>query len=292
MRGVLQQMVAGRLYDWSEAELSLQALQSRLIKLEKFHPAPPERVFRGIAAANERVSNLIYQMADQMGELLRGQYQTSTLNALLGQVQELQSQVFTGRVLLDEARRRESGGRADLPPHTQEVETTRILQLSRLNLEQVRCRMVVADQWIDVESFDDDPQLLLPVIRGSGGKVQLRLSCIAESHEALQIYWAFGDDPFSVENLRTVPADSSVVSVNLVLDVADGNLLRVRIDPITGIGASRLHGSLGGVFALVEQEPARTGEAAGPVAAAAAETGGGTKRAATAARTTRRSALR
>ncbi len=297
MRGVLQQMVAGRLYDWSEAELSLQALQSRLIKLEKFHPAPPERVFRGIAAANERVSNLIYQMADQMGELLRGQYQTSTVNALLGQVQELQSQVFSGRVLLDEARRKQGGGRADLLARTQETETTRILQLSRLTLEQVRCRIAVADQWIDVESFDDDPQLLLPVIRGSGGKVQLRLSCIAESHEALQIYWAFGDEPFTVENLRTIPANSSVVSVNLVLDVAEDKLLRIRIDPITGIGASRLHGSLGGVFALVETEAA-AGEVAGPAASVPAGGAGGTKHAPEAAagrpavRTTRRSALR
>jgi GT2 family glycosyltransferase len=304
MRGVLQQMVAGTLYDWSEAELSLQALQSRLIKLAKFHPAPPERVFRGIAAPNERVSNLIYQMADQMGELLRGQYQTSTVNALLGQVQELQSQVFTGRVLLDEARRSLSQGRPDQPARAQDTETTRILQLSRLALEQVRCRIAVADQWIDVDSFDDDPQLLLPVIRGSGGKVQLRLSCIAESYEALQIYWALGDEPFSIENLRTVPADSSVVSVNLVLDVAEGDLLRIRVDPITGIGACRLHGSLGGMFALVEQDAVRAREGARPVkvaqpAAASAKAGGeGAKRSSEAgavrpaARTTRRSALR
>jgi len=259
MRAGLEQMMGGISYNWSGAELSLQALQARLIKLEKFHPAPPERVFRGMPVANERVSNLIYQMADQMGELLRGQYQTSTVTALLGQVQELQSQVFAGRVLLEEARRYQGDRSSARRVRGDQPGTTRILQLCRLPLEPLRCTIAVADQWIDVDAFDDDPQIVLPAIRGSGGKVQLRLSCIAESHEALQIYWAFGEDPFSVENLRTVSAESSVISVNLVLDVAEGGLLRLRIDPITGIGASRLHGSLGGVFTLAEQN---TGEAA------------------------------
>jgi GT2 family glycosyltransferase len=257
LRATLGQMVNGSPYDWSGAELSLQALQSRLIKLEKFHPAPPERVFRALGTANERVSNMIYQMADQMGELLRGQYQTSTVNALLGQVQELQSQVFTGRVMLDEARRKQrTSGEKVMTNATGDAGTTRILQLSRLQLEQTRCRISVTDQWIDVEAFDDDPQLLLPVIRGRGGKVQLRLSCIAEPHEALQIYWATGEDLFSTENMRTVSAESAVVSANLVLDVMEGDLLRIRIDPITGIGSSRLHGSLGGVFALVDKAAA------------------------------------
>jgi hypothetical protein len=122
----------------------------------------------------------------------------------------------------------------------------------------------VNDQWIDVEAFDDDPQLLLPPIRGRGGKVQLRLSCIAEPHEALQIYWALGEENFSIENLRTVSAESSVVSANLVLDVAEGELLRIRIDPITGIGAARLHGTLGGLFTLVEPPRAAEGENAPP----------------------------
>ncbi len=257
LRATLQQMVDGRPYDWSAAEVSLQALQARLIKLEKFHPAPPERVFRAHGTANERVSNMIYQVADQMGELLRGQYQTSTVNALLGRVQELQSEVFNGRVMLDEARRKQrASGATGGAKGVGEARTTRILQLSRLKLEQTRCRISVADQWIDVESFDDDPQLLLPLIRGRGGKVQLRLSCIAEPHEALQIYWAIGEEPFSIDNLRTISAESAVVSANLVMDVADGDLLRIRIDPITGIGSSRLHGSLGGVFTLVEAEAA------------------------------------
>jgi len=254
LRDTLRDMVAGKPYDWSGLELSLQALQARFIKLERFHPAPPERVFKGHGTANERVSNMIYQMADQMGELLRGQYQTSTVNTLLGQVQELRSQVFTGRVLLDEARSAQRASHeGDSANRKTETGTTRILKLSRLNLEQTRCRITVNDQWIDVDAFDDDPQLLLPPISGRGGKVQLRLSCIAERHEALQIYWALNEENFSIENLRTVTAESSVVSANLVLDVAEGDLLRIRIDPITGIGAARLHGTLGGMFTLVEQ---------------------------------------
>jgi GT2 family glycosyltransferase len=262
---VLRQMIEAKPYDWSGLELSLQALQARLIKLERFHPAPPERVFKGHGTANEHVSNMIYQMTNQVGELLRGQYQTSTVNALLGEVQELRSQVFTGRVLLDEARRTQRANHAagQLDAKT-ESGTTRILQLSRLDLEPNGCRVSVNDQWIDVEAFDDDPQLLLPPIRGRGGKVQLRLSCIAEPHEALQIYWALGEENFSIENLRTVSAESSVVSANLVLDVAEGELLRIRIDPITGIGAARLHGTLGGLFTLVEPPRAAEGENAPP----------------------------
>jgi GT2 family glycosyltransferase len=259
----LRHMVKGERHDWSGEELSLQALQARLIKLERFHPAPPERVFKGHGTANERVSNMIYQMADQMGELLRGQYQSSTVSALLGQVQDLQSQLFTGRVLLDQARRLQPGGRAAAQVSgADDTGTTRILQLSRLGLEQIRCRIVISDQWIDVEAYDDDPQLLLPLIRGRGGKVQLRLSCIAEPHEAMQIYWALGEESFSIENVRTVTAESSVVSANLVLDVAEGELLRIRIDPTTGIGASRLHGSLGGLFTLVDKSAAQAGAVA------------------------------
>jgi GT2 family glycosyltransferase len=295
LRTTLQHMVDGSPYDWSGAELSLQALQARLIKLEKFHPAPPERVFREHGTANERVSNMIYQMANQLGELVRGQYQTSTVNTLLGQVQELQSQVFTGRVMLDEARRRQrSSGEPTLASPAGEARTTRILQLSKLKLEQTRCRISVTEQWIDVEALDDDPQLLLPLIRGRGGKVQLRLSCIAEPHEALQIYWTTGEEPFSTENMRTVSADSAVLSANLVLDVADGELLRIRIDPTTGIGSSRLHGSLGGVFTLVEkaaadEDPVRMRSvAAGAPEASSGKAAAGTGR--TATRAPRRSA--
>jgi GT2 family glycosyltransferase len=261
LQDTVRQMAEAKPYDWSGLDLSLQALQARLIKLQRFHPAPPERVFKGHGTANERVSNMIYQMADQMGELLRGQYQTSTVNALLGQVQELRSQVFTGRMLLEQARGAQRGHQ---PEAKIESGTTRILQLSKLNLEPTGCRITVNDQWIDVDAFDDDPQLLLPLIRGRGGKVQLRLSCIAEPHEALQIYWALNEESFSIENLRTVSADSSVVSANLVLDVAEGEVLRIRIDPITGIGASRLHGTLGGVFTLAEQAAALTPATASP----------------------------
>ena len=256
MRSTLTRMIAGEAHDWSAAEASLQALQSRMIKLTRFHPAPPERLFRGSQMPNETASNMIYRMLNQVGDLVRGQYQTTTVNTLLSQTKVLQSDVFAGRVQLDEAqrelRRRPAAGA--LAAHA--THATRIVQLSTVALEALRCTTQLADQWIEVEAFEDDPQLLLPLILGGGGKVQLRLSCVAEPHEAMQIFWALGDAPFSLEHFRTVTAESSVVSANIVLDVPDGETLRVRIDPITGRGRSRLHGSIGGDFVLLDPVPA------------------------------------
>ena len=255
MRATLARMIAGEGHDWSGAEASLQALQARMIKLARFHPAPPERLFRGNQMPNETASNMIYRMMNQVGELVRGQYQTTTVNALMGQINVLQSEVFAGRVHLDEVqrelrRRPAAGGSMAHAPHA-----TRIVQLCAMELESLRCTTKLADQWIEVEAFEDDPQLLLPLILGGGGKVQLRLSCVAEPHEAMQIFWALGDAPFSLENLRTITAESAVVSANIVLDVPDGETLRVRIDPITGRGRSRLHGSIGGDFVLLDPVP-------------------------------------
>jgi GT2 family glycosyltransferase len=255
MARVLSEMIAGQAFDWSTLRLSLQALQARLIKLVRYHPAPPERLFRGQLHGNEQISNQIYRITEQMGGMLRDIYHTSTVKALTGQVQDLQATLFSARVSLDEAFRalRERGhDRQIIPPALQT--TNRILQLNGLTLTALRCRSEVSDQWIEVDATDEDPQLHLPLLQGGGGKVQLRLSWISEAPSPLQVHWAIGDDGFSAEQVHTAPAADGMQTANVSFDVPEGEQLLVRIDPTTGAGKSRLRGSLAGLFELLGDE--------------------------------------
>lgn len=249
MGGVLSAMIAAQPFDWSTLRLSLQALQARLIRLARYHPAPPERLFRGPLTGNEQISQQIYRMTEQMGSMLRDIYHTSSVRALTAQVQELQASLFSARLSLDEALR--STRPRDRPVRRPAVQATnRILQLNALTLTPLRCRATLSDQWIEVEAFGEDPQLHLPPMLGGGGKVQLRLSWIAQAESALQVYWAIGDDGFSPEQVHTVPSAEGMQTANLLFDVPEGESLFIRIDPTTGIGKSRLRGSLGGMFVL------------------------------------------
>jgi hypothetical protein len=223
-----------------------------LIKLVRYHPAPPERLFRGQLNGNEQISNQIYRMTEQMGGMLRDIYHTSTVRALTSQVQDLQASLFSARVSLDDAVRavRERGReRLVIPPPAQT--TNRILQLNALKLTGLRCQSDISDQWIEVDATDEDPQLHLPPLQGGGGKVQLRLSWISEAHSALQVYWAIGDDGFSAEQVHTVQPADGMQTTNVLFDVPEGERMVVRIDPTTGIGKSRLRGSLAGLFTLL-----------------------------------------
>ncbi len=255
MGRMLSAMIGGKNFDWSALRLSFQALQARLIKLVRYHPAPPERLFRGQLPDNEQISNQIYRITEQMGGMLRDVYHTSTVKALTGQVQDLQATLFSARVSLDDALRavRERGhDRQMIPPPVQS--TNRILQLNALKLTALRCRSEVSDQWIEVDATDEDPQLHLPLLQGGGGKVQLRLSWMSEAQSALQVYWAIGDDGFSAEQVHTAQAGDGMQTANVQFDVPEGEQLLVRIDPTTGIGKSRLRGSLAGMFELLGDE--------------------------------------
>jgi len=129
------------------------------------------------------------------------------------------------------------------------------MQLNKIPLETYRCSAQCTDQWIEIHAFEEDPQIYLPPVLGKGGKIQLRLSYIADPPNALQIYWAIGDAPFSTDQVQTIMATGVLEAANLVLDIGDGKNLRIRIDPTTGIGHSRLRGSLGGMFALSPPTP-------------------------------------
>jgi hypothetical protein len=258
MGATLSAMIAGQAFDWSALRLSLQALQARLIKLARYHPAPPERLFRSQLAGNEQISNQIYRMTEQMGSMLRDIYHTSTVRSLTAQVQELQANLFSARLTLDDAMRTARARNRDRPATGPAMQATnRILQLNALVLTPLRCRAELSDQWIEVDAFGEDPQLHLPPLLGGGGKVQLRLSWIAQADSALQVYWAIGDDGFSPEHVHTVQPADGIQTANLLFDVPEGYSLQIRIDPTTGIGKSRLRGSLGGMFVLATEKAER-----------------------------------
>jgi GT2 family glycosyltransferase len=250
MQAVLAAMVAGGAFGWGDLQLGWQALQARLIKLARFHPAPPERLFRSHLVANEEMSNLMYKVTEQVGALLRGHYHTSTVQALAAQAAELQAEIYTTRVALDAAQKLHGAGSfmmAAKPPYA-----TQIIQLSSLALVAQRCRVQIADQWIEAEAYDDDPQISLPLLRGGGGNVQLRLSSVTGANDALQVYWAVNDAAFSPERVHTMPSAGGMQTAHLIFDIAADDTLQIRIDPCTQAGRARLRGSLGGVFALLD----------------------------------------
>ncbi len=277
MRGQISAMIAGRPHNWADLRRTWQGLQAKLIKLTCHHPAPPERVFRRQAASNERMANFIYRITEQMGDLLHGHYNTSTVNTLAARTHDLQAELYAAQTALDAATRRvpssaDATNFVAAPP----APATRIMQLQALPMETVRCQTTTIDQWIEVNSADDDPQILLPPLVGYGAKLQLRISFIAEPNDALQIYWATGDALFSAEQMHTVLSSGAVETANLMFDPQPGSVLRIRIDPITGIGTCRLRGSLGGMFVLADPTaapPAPAVESATPAAVITAKPG-------------------
>jgi GT2 family glycosyltransferase len=263
MRSVLRDMADGRPYKWQDFRQSLQSLQSGLIKLTRYHPAPPERLFRSQAIPNEAMSTLIYRMTEQMGTLLRGQYHTTAMTHLAGRAAELESEIFAAQAARDEAIKRSTLPRSTTDPSATKF-GTRIVQLTGMTLETERCSTDIVEQWIEIEAQQDDPQITLPPMTGPGGKVQLRLSCMSAPDDALQVYWSTGEAGFSAERVYTVPSTGTLQTVNLALDLHDDEALHIRIDPTTGVGRSRLRGTLGGMFTLLGQRAHQLADADDP----------------------------
>ena len=263
MQPVLAAMVNGAPFDWQRLSLRLQALQARLIKLGRYHPAPPERLFRTQMTPNEQMSNMVYKMTEHMGAMLGNHYHTSTVSHLAARAADLQAELFAARVAMDNTARakRIAAQPGDDALHTglphlttAQTAAPHILQLASLRMNATRCTTERTDQWIDVEAFDEDPQLHLQPVRGSGGKVQLRLSCIVDATEALQVYWSTNGVEFSAERVHTIPSAGGLQTTNLAFAVAPEDVLHIRIDPTTGEGRSRLRGTLSGMFEL-DDEP-------------------------------------
>ena len=118
-----------------------------------------------------------------------------------------------------------------------------------------------AEQWLEVTADDEDPQLFLPLLEGRGGRVRLRLSCMAEALNVVQVFWAPSADAFTLDRMTETTLSPAGAVVERAFDLAEGERLCLRIDPLAGAGRMRLRGSLAGAFRL-------PGEATGPGAAA------------------------
>ncbi len=264
---LLADMDQGRRFDWAPMYARFTALQGEMLRLLRHHPAPPERLFRPSQAPNEQVSNLVYAITEQVSHLFRTQYQTAALSDVERQLSGVQSELFLARIALDEARAKLIMRGSAPDTHL----ATRIVQIGQLNLMAVDCQTRVAGQWLEISTSEDDPQLLLPPLHGRDARVQLRLTVTTTEPGHAQIFWAKGGEPFCDERVRVLATGAESATVALMFDLATTEELRFRIDPLTGPGHARLHGSLGGLFYLDGEdralEPAAAHDAAPPIVA-------------------------
>ena len=90
VRPQIEAMVGGIPFDWSALTARFRDLQATFYRYLRYHPAPPERVFRGPMSANEKIGNLIFEMTDKMADMVSGHYQTAAVTALRSRVSELE----------------------------------------------------------------------------------------------------------------------------------------------------------------------------------------------------------
>jgi hypothetical protein len=246
---MLRAMVSGERYCWSGHRRRLEALQSKWFGFMRHHPSPPERLMRPAANGNELVSNLIHRVLDQAAELAARRYRTNSIIELTERLRDSEARAFTREIELDALRRaarRGSNGQGAAPVTPEQG--ARTVELTDLTLTQRRCTVAATAHWLDVTGLGIDPQLLLPVIRGLGGPVRLRLASIASHADALQVFWVNDEEAFSDDQQRSIPVGPEANRTDLAFDLAEGQKLRLRIDPIRGIGRMRLYGTLSGNF--------------------------------------------
>ncbi len=250
---VLRAMLQGEPYAWSRQRRRFEALQGKWFGFMRHHPSPPERLMRPAANGNELVTNLVYRILDQAGELAGSRYRTTAISDLTERLRELETELFDREVELDELRRSGSGLQAVVPTALlADRQPIRIMQLTSLTLRPHNCTVGVTGQWLDVTAFGNDPRLRLPAFSGLGERIQLRLTAVADHADTLQVYWSFGSDDFAEERQHSIALGFEPNSLDLTLDLPAGELLHIRIDPLFGRGEGRLRGSISGAFELQE----------------------------------------
>ena len=250
---ILQAMQANEPYVWYAQRRRFEALQAKWMGFMRHHPSPPERVLRPAVAGNEQTSNMIYRILGHAAELAVSQYTAASMTGLRERVREMEAELFAREVELDEARH----APRNVPPQEfRAVDETlpliQIIQLKDLDLRQDRCTTHVSGQWLEIQALDEDPQLHLPAIKGYGGRLQFRLVTIANHVDTLQVYWRFDKGNFTEEQQCPISVGPQSVSTDLPFDIAAGQYLELRIDPLLGRGKLRLRGSVSGAFALVD----------------------------------------
>ena len=252
MARVLDMMAAGVPFDWSASASRLRVLQTRLVNLVRHHPAPPERVFRSPVAANEQVSNMIYRITDAMAELLGRHYHTAAVQALSGRIAELEAQAFAQEAEMEEARRQLRTRAPSAAAPARPRAAPRVVQLCELPIAAARCRVETVEQWLEVASEEEDPQLYLPELRGTGGRVRLRMSCVARALNVVQVFWAPVPEGFAPERMAEASVSAAGAVLDRSFDLGEDERLLLRIDPLAGSGRIRLRGSITGAFRLIE----------------------------------------
>jgi hypothetical protein len=256
LQSVLEAMLRGEPFDWSGQRRRFAALQARWLSFLRHHPSPPERLLRPAPNGNEAVANLVHRILDQATELAGARYRASSVGELTERVRELEARLFARDVELDEMRQRARPKPETAQPASSARPPIRIAQLANLSLRARQCIIRPDGQWLDVEAAGNDPQLQFPAIRGIGGRVQLRLTATCDRADTLQVFWAFGAEDFAEERQRSIGLSSQPASLDLTLDLAEAQLLRLRIDPLLAKGRMRLRGSISGAFELREDAPA------------------------------------
>ena len=258
IRQDMRSMVEGAACSWDAQKRRFEILQGRWVGFMRHHPAPPESMLRKPASGNAQISNLIYQILDRTSELASN-HSTTSLNALAERVHQLESDLFAREVELDELRRsRLLLGTVEEPPPQDTRHPIKIVQITSLALHPRRCAVTVNGYWLDVVAIGDDPLLVLPGIRGRGERVHFRLNALADRNDHLQIYWSIGREEFGEERQRIMQISPELSTTDIAFDLAEGELLWLRIDPLSGPGKARLRGSISGAFDFqdrIDQEP-------------------------------------
>ncbi len=249
----LQAMLRGEPYPWSTQRRRFSALQAKWLGFMRHHTSPPERLLRPAASSNVQVSDLVYRILDLSTGLASSRYRTTSITDLTERVRELESELFDRTVELDEVRhaRPEPPAIEPVPPFDAR-RPGRIMQLNSLALRWDRCTIQVSGQWLTVRSVECDPLLFLPPIRGNGGRVQLRLISVADRVDSMQVFWALGEESFTEERQRTAAISPETSTIDLSFDLEDGEILSLRVDPLTARGKVRLRGSISGAFEPLE----------------------------------------
>jgi len=257
VEAVLLAMKRNQPFDWRRTQQRFLALQAKWLGYLRHHPAPPDRLLRESTGSNEQVSNMVYKILDCVGELAGSRYHTTAVTTMIERVQRLESALSTRNRELDEMSRLLSqiwhGRRPQVAPEARTSQNS--IEIHTMALQQHRCQTWVNGDWLDVEAVDDSPMLHLPTIRACGGSINLQLLAIADRSDTLRISWMVDSSEGIHRAQHTFPVGQEARKTALPFDLATGQLLRLRIDPLSGGGRLKLRGAISGSFE-VHQESA------------------------------------
>jgi hypothetical protein len=207
-------------------------LQARHTELQVFHPNAAIANARPKRFGNETLSNLISDITEQVASLYESQRSSGVVRRLEQTVAALKERVAAREATLEDIFRRPaaiSGQRRSITmPLSDRVQST------------IKCEAVPDDGWLEVDCFDEDPQIFFAPVEVAAGLISIRLETISEQTDSLQIFWAEREGDFEATRLETFPIGPrrDVHVFRLSKEVA--GKLWIRADPLTSRGHVRL----------------------------------------------------